>query len=232
MHKTLSSLLFFVLPTVVLFILLNEQIVRLVLGAGKFDWTSTRITAMALLFMSLHMFSQSVIPLYTRSYYAQKNTWYPFYASLFGVIVNAFFAYVLSRRYGVPGLALALSISSLAQLLALVYGPQIKVHYLTAPSVMRTLRQTCYASVVMFFVVYGAMWLVGPALDLFTVRGVLIHFLVPTGAGLLVYATVLKALGSAEYATYEQMASNKIALVIRPNLPHVGTAEEDDIMKQ
>lgn len=231
MHKTLSSLLFFVLPTVVLFVLLNEQIVRLVLGSGKFDWTSTRTTAMALSFMTLHMFAQSIIPLYTRSYYAQKNTWYPFYAALLGVVLNAFFAYVLSRRYGVPGLALSLSIASTAQLLALILGPQIKASYLSSKSVMRTIRQTCYGAAAMFAAVYGVMWLVGPVLDLFTVRGVLIHFLVPTAAGVLVYILVLKALGSSEYAVYEQIARAKITNVIRPSLPHIGTGEEDDILK-
>lgn len=231
MHKTLSSLLFFVLPTVVLFVLMNEQIVRLVLGAGKFDWVSTKTTSMALLFMSLHMFAQSIIPLYTRSYYAQKNTWYPFYAALFGVLINVFFAYTLSRRYGVPGLALSLSIASTMQLIALVFGPQVKATYLSIHSVKRTIRQTFYAAAAMFLVVYGVMWLVGPALDLFTVRGVLIHFLVPSALGVFAYLAVLKALGSTEYATYEQLARHKITLVIRPSLPNVGTGEEDDIMK-
>lgn len=230
-EKTVSAILFFLMPIMVVFILLDEQIVRIVLGAGKFDWPSTLTTARTLLFLTPHMFCQTLIPLYTRSYYARKNSLYPFYAAVSALLLNAALAYYLTKTYGIPGLALSLGAASTFQLLFLLAGTEVRTKYLTKFSVRITMIQTFISACIMVFVVQLAKFVIGPALDLLTARGVLLHIAVPTAIGFAVYLLALKAQRSEEYKHYEAVFQNKLRHVLRPFVPVVGAGEEDDVMK-
>ncbi len=128
--ETLKQILFFLLPLTVVFILLRAQIVRLVLGAGKFDWQDTILTMETLGLFALSLFAQSLLPLFVRAFYAIENTVIPFLISLAGTILNVFLSYLLincpvpevfhnylqSKTLGVLGLALAFSIANIFQL--------------------------------------------------------------------------------------------------------------------
>lgn len=230
-EKTVSAILFFLMPILVVFVLLDEQIVRLVLGSGAFDWTSTLTTARTLLFLTPHMFCQTLIPLYTRSYYARKNSVYPLYAALCAVLVNVVAAYYLTARLGITGLALSLGLASTFQLLFLLTGAEVRGRYFTKTRVRITMLQTFISGCMMAFVLQMAKFVIGPALDLLTVRGVLVHMIVPSAVGLTVYLLALKAQRSEEYKHYETLFQNKLRHVLRPFVPVVGAGEEDDLMK-
>ncbi len=58
----------------VLFIVLRAQIVRTVLGAGKFDWADTRLTAAMLALFTISTIGQSLIVLFVRAFYAEGKT--------------------------------------------------------------------------------------------------------------------------------------------------------------
>lgn len=230
-EKTVSAILFFLMPILVVMILLDEQIVRIVLGAGKFDWKSTLLTARTLLFLTPHIFAQTLIPLYARSYYARKNTLYPFYAASSALLLNAVSAYYLTGIYGITGLAMSLGIASTFQLLFLLTGTEVRTKYLSKTSVRITMVQTFIGACIMVFMVQLTKFVIGPALDLLTVPGVLLHFIVPSAAGYAGYLLALKAQKSAEYRHYESIFQDKLRHVFRTLLPVVGAGEEDDLMK-
>ncbi|MFH1978883.1 MAG: lipid II flippase MurJ [Patescibacteria group bacterium] len=70
-------ILFWLLPISVLFIVLRAQIVRVVLGAGAFTWTDTRLTAAALGLFAMSLFSQGLVLLLVRAFYAAGKTKLP-----------------------------------------------------------------------------------------------------------------------------------------------------------
>ncbi|MEK7584935.1 MAG: lipid II flippase MurJ, partial [Patescibacteria group bacterium] len=59
-------IVFWSLPTLTLFIVLRAQIVRVILGAGKFDWADTRLTAAATAIFLVSVAAQSLILLFVR----------------------------------------------------------------------------------------------------------------------------------------------------------------------
>ena len=95
-----------------IFILLRAQIVRLILGSGKFGWDDTKKTALTLGLFSISLIAQGLIPILARAFYALKNTRTPMYISIVTAIVSVAAAYPLSKIYGVAGLALAFSIGN------------------------------------------------------------------------------------------------------------------------
>jgi putative peptidoglycan lipid II flippase len=72
--RTFRNIMFFTVPLSITFIVLRAQIVRVVLGAGKFDWEDTIMTFQALGIFSLSLFAQSLIPLLARAFYSIHNT--------------------------------------------------------------------------------------------------------------------------------------------------------------
>ncbi|MBU1126296.1 MAG: murein biosynthesis integral membrane protein MurJ [Patescibacteria group bacterium] len=117
--STVRQMFFFIVPATFVFILLRAQIVRVVLGAGMFDWEATKLTADTLGFFIISLFAQGLIFILARAYFAYSNTITPFLIGVGAAIVNIVVAILLSRNFGVLGLGIAYSISSLTQAILL-----------------------------------------------------------------------------------------------------------------
>lgn len=87
-------IVFWSLPITALFIVLRAQIVRVVLGTGRFDWNATRLVAAALAIFVLSVAAQSLVNLVTRAFYAAGNSRIP-------LIINACSALlIIGSAYG------------------------------------------------------------------------------------------------------------------------------------
>lgn len=118
--KVFRQILFFIVPASVLMLVLRAQIVRIVLGAGKFDWEDTILTFQALGIFSVSLFAQCLVPLLARSFYAIHNTRIPFYTGLAAEAVNLVLAIFLSRHFGILGLVWAFSFASIVNMFLLI----------------------------------------------------------------------------------------------------------------
>ncbi|MEI8143760.1 MAG: murein biosynthesis integral membrane protein MurJ [Candidatus Berkelbacteria bacterium] len=118
--RALRASLFLLVPVSGIFIVLRAQIVRLILGSGKFDWNDTKTTSMVLGVFAVSIVAQGLIPLVSRAFYAMKNTRIPMYISISTVAISAAIAYPLASRFGAPGLAMAYSAASFFQLIMLL----------------------------------------------------------------------------------------------------------------
>jgi len=226
--KTLIQVVFFLLPTLVVFALLDEQIVRLVLGAGEFDWPSTLLTARTLLFFVPGILAQALLPLFARAYYARKNTSFPLIAAVGGLVTNLVLAIYLVGPYGVVGLAMAFSTAGLFQLLFLFVGEYIHTDHKIRALAFKPLFQIVLASIGMFVSMQLVKHYTGPFLDLLTVRGVLLHFILPSFVGGLAYLFALRGLKSPVYFQFENMIKTKIRAFQHTFLPVEGTGGGED----
>ncbi len=238
-YKTLSQVLFFLLPTLIIFALLDEQIVRLVLGAGEFDWESTVLTARTILFLIPGIFAQALLPLFARVYYARKNTSYPFWAAVIGLIVMILSSFWFTKGLGdinqgtfivqdIAGLAAAFSLASLVQLAVLMLSKYIRPKGKTYKRFKESSIHLIQASFVLFIVIQLVKHYTGQYLDLLTVKGVLLHFFLPVSIGGVAYLAVLKAFSSLEYLEFEKGFKQKIRKVTDVLLPFEATGAEDD----
>jgi len=125
--QTFRQILFFVVPLSVFIIILRAQIVRTILGTGKFDWQDTILTFQCLGILAASLFAQSVIPLLARSFYALQNTKTPFLIALFSEFVNILLVIFLIGKLELLGLAIAFSISSVFQMFLLLFFLHLKL---------------------------------------------------------------------------------------------------------
>jgi putative peptidoglycan lipid II flippase len=152
---TTRKIMFLIVPATALMLLLRAQIVRLVLGAGVFDWTATIRTADVLAIFVISLIAQAMIPLTARVFYAMQDTKTPLYVSLVSLAANAGLAYLLRKPFGVLGLAAAYSVDAFAQFLVLWYLLRGKFGHLDSKDVGKSLGKIILASVALF----GFGWL-------------------------------------------------------------------------
>lgn len=174
--KTGRTIVFFLLPVSLLFLLLRAQLVRLVLGDGRFDWAATIETASVVGWFSLSLVAQALIPLLARAFYAIQSTWTPFWITFFGEILNIALAWSLKDRFGVAGLAMAFSLTTFVQLCCLWMGLRRRVGHESQAAFLRLLAVSFGACIPAVIVGYGLRQLVGTVFPLETFFQVALQF--------------------------------------------------------
>jgi len=219
MTAAARHIIFWSMPLTVLFIVLRAQIVRTILGAGKFDWADTRLTAAMLALFVISTIGQSLIVLFVRAFYAEGKTARPLLINAISaatIVVSAFllnwafsassvFRYFLEDLLKVDGqagtsvLILALSYSIGVILNTFLHWYVFEKHYpgFTRP-VMATLFQSLSASVIMGYASFISLRLFVLIFPLSKVWGVFLQGFCAGLVGLIVLVLMLKLLGNRE----------------------------------
>ncbi|NQU77334.1 murein biosynthesis integral membrane protein MurJ [Candidatus Falkowbacteria bacterium] len=187
---TLRRILYLILPMSIFVLLLRAQIVRLVLGAGRFDWAATVMTLETLGFFSFSLFAQALIPLLARSFYAFQDTKTPVIVSLISILVNIFGGLYLSKFMGVAGLALAFSIASIINVILLFVILRIKLDFLDEKKIIFSLFKISLLSMIAGGAVQITKHLVAPLVNMQTFVGVLIQFASASIIGVAIYISL------------------------------------------
>lgn len=187
LNKTVRAVGYLLIPSTVIFILLRAQIVRLILGSGKFDWNDTKVTAMVLGFLSLSILAQGLVPILSRAFFAMKDTKTPMYISLFTFIISIIIAYPLSANMGVAGLALAYSIGCYVNLILLFYYLNKTYPGTLDSKLAGAYIRIIFISTLMAAGVWATMHIVANLVDMNRFVGVLIQTLSSTLAGVAVF---------------------------------------------
>lgn len=180
---SLSQILFFVVPLSAMLVVMRAQIVRLILGAGLFDWTDTIRTLDTLAVFAASLSAQSLIPLCARAFYSVKNTKIPVAIGLLSAIINIIMAYILSPEFGVAGLAAAFSISAIFNFAALFVLLEFKLGGMLDSGLLLKIEKIVIATFVMGAVAYGSLYAVAPLVDTHTVFGLSVQAFVSAVAG-------------------------------------------------
>jgi len=182
------QIIFLIAPLIIIFITLNTQIVRLVLGSGSFDWQDTLTTAKTLACFSFGLLAQSLIPLLARAFYSLSNTKTPFVVGLIAETVTITSALLLMRPYGVYGLALATVIGSTLNMLLLFILLRFNLKNLSFTRLFTFLLKIIGASFLTYATIYYFSGLLENTFDQTRFYGVLLQFLISSIFGLLTYS--------------------------------------------
>jgi len=127
--SSFNEILFLVIPCAVFLAVLRIPAVRLVFGATRFTWASTVETGYTLSAFCLGIFSQALIYLLARAFYALHDTATPVKISIGAIFFNILlsFIFVLGFRWSIWSLALSFSLTSIIQTLILVFFLNKKV---------------------------------------------------------------------------------------------------------
>lgn len=118
---SLENIFFIMCPTTVIILLLSFPIIRILFQRGEFDLYSTNITAWALSFYSIGLFSFGGIKILVTAFHALQDTKTPVKVAAFCLAINASLNFALMYPFKVGGIALASSIAGTVDFLILLY---------------------------------------------------------------------------------------------------------------
>ncbi|MBU6231736.1 MAG: hypothetical protein KGI45_01450 [Patescibacteria group bacterium] len=237
MIASAEHIIFWSMPLTVLFIVLRAQIVRTLLGAGKFDWADTRLTAAMLALFTVSTIGQSLIVLFVRSFYAEGKTARPLLINAISASIivisgylldKAFFAYPMFRWFLEDLLKVDGQVGTSVLVLALAYTIGVIVntflhwwvyervyHGFTKP-VFATLFQTFAASVIMGYASYLSLRIFAAVFPLTKVWGVFLQGFCAGLIGIVVLVITLVILGNRQLVDVWQTLHHKVWKVSVP----------------
>lgn len=217
--KTTIQILYFIVPLSILMLVLRAQIVRLILGIGQntnFSFESTRLVSLTFGLFAISLFAQALIPLYARAFYARQNTVIPVIIGIITIIFNVFATYFFITKMGMPGMAVAFSLSSILNLILLIGELHHKIgtfhdEYLIINS-FKIVISSMFAGLGTFIFLY----LVAPWVNMQTYLGIFIQATVSGSIGVLIYLGFSRALNMEEAKDLLKLVKNIYSKITRP----------------
>lgn len=208
--KNSRLILFLVVPSAAIAIVMRGYIVRLLFGFGD------QVTADALGWLAGSIIAQSLFFLIARVFYALEDTVTPLVTSLSSIVINVMFSLLLSQKYGVSGLAMALSIAGIYELIILLALLHRKIGNYGVGSIAMMAVKTIVASLAMSAVMY---WLITRFLPLYRTdvgfKSLAPKFTLVCLAGLAVYYLCGLLLRIGETKTVATMVGRRVKKIFR-----------------
>lgn len=222
------QILFLTIPFSFLIFILRAQIARVVWGWGRFGWIDTRLTAACLGVFALGLCFQGLIFIFSKTFYAAHNTKIPAIASVLTVACNIalslWFVWQLRLQgtlfsfiqrwlrlegiddIGVVGLALAYSITAVAESLLLLWFLYRKFDHFHIKNVWDSLSKIIISTAAMSGIALVTRQLLVEfhIVELQTFAGVFLQLAVSGAVGAAVYIYVARLLKSPEFATIKE----------------------------
>ena len=118
LNKTLRYLAL-VIPVSVLLMVLKNEVVFIIYQRGQFDAAATALTADILIFLLVGTFALAAYTIVPRAFYATQNTLFPAVYGSIAVLISVPIYILGLRLYGAKGIAMAISLSEILQVLVL-----------------------------------------------------------------------------------------------------------------
>lgn len=133
-NKVLQELMFFInvtiYPIIALVILLRVPIISVIYQRGVFTYEDTLLTSTLLIGLAISVLGMSYRALFNKAFYALEDMKTPMIIGLVTVFINIFASVILSKMFGVFGIAISVAISSIISMLLLIFMLNKKKHYL------------------------------------------------------------------------------------------------------
>ena len=193
-------LLFVAAPLMAIMIVLREPLTAVFYQYGEFSPSASERTASALLFFAIGLGGHIVVHVLARAFYAMQDTKTPVMWAIIAVAINVPLMAWLVGPMGVEGLALALSVVAVIEVLGLLWSLHRRIESVEEAAIARALGRAAVAGVAAALFMLGGLTLVEGALGglLDNVVGRLLALLVLAGAGGAVYLVVAAALRAPE----------------------------------
>jgi len=118
MNNTLRYLAL-VIPVSVLLMVLKNEVVFIIYQRGQFDAAATALTADILIYLLVGAFALAAYTIVSRAFYATQNTLFPAIYGSLSVLLSIPFYFLGLRFFGAKGIALAISLSGILQVVGL-----------------------------------------------------------------------------------------------------------------
>jgi putative peptidoglycan lipid II flippase len=236
--RTGRQILFFLLPVGAITIVLRAHIIRLVIGTDKLSWDETRLAAAALAFFAASLWAQGLTPLFSRAFYALKNTVVPVVISTIAVFMYIASAYgvlayvnadpevlpILVRALRLNGIAdirmlalpFAFSVASFAQLFLLAFALRRLYGHIDGRRLAYSVVKTAAGAMVALLVARLGLLLAVQVVSDRTFLGVLIQAIVSFVLSTSSFFLVVWLLRSEEASLFFASWKGKALKITRP----------------
>lgn len=195
-------LVFVAAPLTAVMIVLREPLTSVFYQYGLFSQSATDRTASALTFFAIGLVGHTVVHVLTRAFYAMQDTRTPVAWAVVAVAINVPLMAVLVGPMGVEGLALALSVASIIEVIGLLWFLRRRLESVDEAAIVRSVARAGVAALAAALLMLGGLTVVEGSLGglLDNAIGRLLALLVLTAAGGAIYLLVAAALRAPELA--------------------------------
>ena len=189
LSSAMRVLLFIALPLTAVMTVLREPLTAVFFQYGLFSRQSTALTAVALLYFTLGLAAQCLVPILARAFYALQDTATPVLWAIVTVALNIPLMVWLVGPMGVGGLALALSVTASLEVFGLLWALRGRLGGLDGRELLSSLLRSSAAAAATALVMFGGLQLTQISLPT----------LLDHALGRLVVLLALSALGGAVF---------------------------------
>lgn len=227
--STIRQILFFIVPSTVLFLTLRAQIIRVVFGTGEFNWENTTLTIDTLGFFAISLFAQACLPLLVRVFYARHDSKTPFFIGLISVVLNVGLSLWLPKievckeiilangqvaahcaPLGIAGLALAFSIANIVNFFLLWIMIRLELGNMDEKRILVSVAKFSAAAFAAGVVVQGMKLIVWPYIDMTRLWGVFTQGFIAGVSGILVYIAFCSLFRSEELYSFWEAIKRRL----------------------
>ena len=193
-------LIFVAAPLTAIMIVLREPLTSVFYQYGLFSQSAADRTASALMFFAIGLVAHIVVHVLTRAFYAMQDTRTPVAWAIIAVAINVPLMAILVGPMGVEGLALALSISSVLEVIGLLWFLRRRLESVEEAAILGTVGRAGVAALAAALLMLGGLTVVESSLGalLENALGRLLVLLVLSAAGLAIFVLVAAALRAPE----------------------------------
>ncbi len=207
---TFRQILFLMIPATALLIVLRAQIVRVILGTGKFGWNDTILTINSLQYLTVGLFAEGLILLLVRGFFAFEDTKTPFWLGFISSIFRIGCAWFFALKMGVAGLALGYAAGSIINLVLLWLFLEKKAGDLNFKEIFTSAVKIFSASFLAGLAAYLILQLLSRYVDTRTTLGLFAQGLAAGVVGLMIYLSAGLVFRSPEMWIFYRTLKNRL----------------------
>lgn len=154
LSHALRLILFITIPAMVGLVVLRVPIVRILFQRGAFTADATLLTAQALFWFAVGLWAVAGVRVVANVFYALQDIWTPVKVAVISIIFNLVMCLVLMKSMKHAGLALAVSLSSMLNLMILIFMLRMRLGKLGIKKVIFSSVKILLSSAAMGTIVY------------------------------------------------------------------------------
>lgn len=188
--QSVRIMAFIAIPITFYALCMDENIIKLIFSTGKFNEDSAAMTVQVFRFHIIGLFFIAVNRIITPAFYAQLDSVSPTIAGLINFAVNMCLAFFLVKPMGGPGIALALTVASFVNTVALFIFLKRNKNINVKKTVLSTLLYTLRMIVFSVIAAVPVFFLKGKIIGLFAGHNRIISQGIPVALTALIFGVI------------------------------------------
>lgn len=202
---SINSVILLVIPITIGAIVLSNPIVKLLFERGQFDYKATEMTSNALRMYSIGMVAFGLRDILSKVFYSLQDTKTPMVNGTIAMVINILLNIILVKCFGMPGIALATSISAIICIFLLLRKLKYKIGYFGQDKIIKLTIKSTISALLMGFVVSNAFHYIS-----IFIANEIILLLICIIIGVIIYGVIIKILKVEEINIIESFIVEKL----------------------